>query len=454
MLTIAVCTGMVKSAGAAKVVLSARAFGISDGLDAYLIALLLPTFVADMLGGSLNSSVVPTFIEVRARQGIEAAHRLYQSVIAASGGLLLVVAMVLAGFAPWALRPLASSFDPAKLSLTSSLFLVMAPMIPLSAFNTTWRSILNTEGRFALPALFPAATPLACIAFLFRFGPAWGVYSLAAGTMAGCAIETLLLAWCMTMRGFPLMPRWWGATPELRLVGRQYAPVIAGMLLLGGAPIIDQAVAAMLGSGNVAALNYGTRFTIVLLAVGPSAVAAAILPHFSRQMITEDWSHVRHSLRSYAVIILTAVIPVIALLIAFSPFLVRLFFERGQFTAADTIVVTRIQRFSLLQIAPAIVMALTLRLISAMKANHLLLRTAALGAVLNLVLDLVLTRWVGIAGIALTTSIVQMVCLAYLWTRVHREHDLMAGIVSTRIAGTPDSPLSAEPIETRSPADH
>jgi putative peptidoglycan lipid II flippase len=103
-----------------------------------------------------------------------------------------------------------------------------------------------------------------------------------------------------------------------------------------------------------------------------------------------------HSLRSYAAIILAVTIPVIALLIAFSEPIVRLLFERGHFTGAATGVVTSIQRYSLLQIPAAMVMALAVRLISSLKANHLLFRAAVLFGVLNLSLDLLLIRWMGI----------------------------------------------------------
>jgi putative peptidoglycan lipid II flippase len=209
---------------------------------------------------------------------------------------------------------------------------------------------------------------------------------------------------------------------------------------LGGAPLIDQGIAGMLGPGNVAALNYGTRLSVVLSAVGPTAVATAILPHFSALTVYADWSHVRQSLRSYAAIILAITLPVIAILMIFSHPIVRLLFERGEFTVADTPLVTAVQRFSLLAIPSGMVMALVLRLISSMKANQMLVRAAALYAVLNLSLDLLLTRSMGIQGITLSTAVVQFICVTYLWRRLHGEF-------TPRFA--PDAPLPEEPINTR-----
>ncbi len=449
MATVGTYTGLVKLVGAAKVVFMARAFGVSDGLDAYLIAFLLPAFVCDTLAGSLNSALVPTFIQVRELEGRAAAYRLYRTVLAVGAGILAVAGVALATLAPWILRVLASSFDAAKLALTCSLFWVMLPIVPLTAFAVTWRSMLNTEGRFAIPAMLPGLTPLASIIFLLRYGHAWGVYSLAAGTLVGAAVEVTILAIFAVRHGFPVIPRWCGRSWALDQVAAQYGPVIGGVLLLGGAPLIDQAIAGMLGSGSVAALNYGTRLSAVLMAMGPTAVATAILPHFSKLTVSQDWAHIRHSLRSYAAVILAITLPFIALMWIFSGPLVQLFFQRGQFTGADTGLVMTVQRFALLAIPPSMVMALVLRLISSMKANRLILRASALYAALNLALDLILTRWMGIAGITLATAVVQVCGVIYLWFTLHRNLALQADRASTHTGGRPDSPLPEEPIETR-----
>lgn len=437
MATVGAYTGVVKIGGGAKVVLTARAFGMSDGLDAYLIAFLLPSFVCDTLAGPLNSALVPTLVEVREREGTEAAHRLYRSALAAGFGLTSAAALLLGLIAPRVLHLVASSFDADKLALTCSLFWVMLPLVPITAFIIIWRSLLNIDGKFAIPSVLPVLTPIASIVFLLVYGRSWGVYSLAVGTLTGAVIELVLLGLYVARLGFPILPRWSGRSRALDQVAVQYGPVIGGILLLGGAPLIDQAIAAMLGPGNVAALNYGTRLSVVLAAVGPAAVATAILPHFSELTVSAGWSHVRQSLRSYAAIILAITVPVIVLLMIFSEPLVRLFFERGQFTGADTPLVTAVQRFALLAIPSGMVMALVLRLISSMKANHLLIPAAALYAVLNLGLDLLLTRWMGIQGITLSTAVVQFICVAYLWRRLHREF-------APRLERLPE-----EPIETR-----
>lgn len=436
MLTVGAYTALVKLVGAAKVVFTARAFGMSDGLDAYLIAFVLPSFVCDTLAGSLQSALVPTFVEVREREGRESSIRLYQTVLGASAAVLSSATLLLAILAPLIFHLLASNFDAPKLALTQSLFWIMLPIVPLSAFGMTWRAMLNVEGRFAIPAIVPAVTPIAALIFLIAFGRTWGVYSLAAGTLAGGTLEIILLSIGMISRGFPILPSWQGRSAALHQVVTQYAPVVAGILLLGGAPLIDQAIAGMLTSGSVAALSYGTRLSTVLIAIGPTAVATAILPHFSKLTVNEDLTHIRHSLRSYTIIILTVTLPVITALMFFSQPIVRLFFQRGEFTDAATNVVATIQRFSLIQIPIAMVMALALRLVSSLKANHILLRVAALYAILNLALDLILIRWMGVPGIALSTAIVQLAALIYLFFLMRTHLPASLNAVPSRAAAS------------------
>jgi putative peptidoglycan lipid II flippase len=292
------------------------------------------------------------------------------------------------------------------------------------------------------------------IVFLLQFGRTWGALSLAAGTITGAVLEVAILAAAVAYFGFPVIPREGAPDGALRAVFRQYMPLVAGAVLLGGAPLIDQAIAAMFGSGSVAALNFGTRVSTVLVAVGPVAVGTAILPHFSRLTAMDEWRTARRSLRAYAVAILAVTIPAIALLVAFSEPIVRVFFERGQFTGGATEVVASVQRFSLLQIPPAMVLALVLRFVSSMKMNHLLLRTAALSLGLNLAIDLVLGKWIGVAGIALSAAVVQSSALLYLIARLRAALAAKADTGSTHNAGTPDSPQSAETGETRSRGAH
>ena len=121
---------------------------------------------------------------------------------------------------------------------------------------------------------------------------------------------------------------------ELRTVMAQYAPMVAGAFLMSSTVLVDQAMAAMLESGSVATLNYANKVVATLLGIGAMALGTAVLPHFSRMVAAEEWTGVRHTLKTYTRLILMVSIPLTILLFLFSETIIKLLFERGAFSAA------------------------------------------------------------------------------------------------------------------------
>src|SRR5262249_34142661 len=92
----------------------AARFGVSDAVDAFLVAYVRPLWTVAVFAGSFSAAAVPTFIEVREREGHAAADRLLSSLVALALALLLAVALIL-GAAHGALLPLVGArFSPEK----------------------------------------------------------------------------------------------------------------------------------------------------------------------------------------------------------------------------------------------------------------------------------------------------------------------------------------------------
>ncbi len=176
----------------------------------------------------------------------------------------------------------ASSFPPDKLAYTAALLLLMIAVVPLSGLSSTWRAVLNSEHQFRVrgrrachhAARFDRgivrrwANSTECWRWQSRRSPA----ALWKRSWPASASRRL---------GYPIIPRWTGVSPALRQVAAQYAPLVAITLVMTGSALVDQSVAARLGSGSVAALSYGTRLLGVLMVIGPTAMGTAVLPHIS-----------------------------------------------------------------------------------------------------------------------------------------------------------------------------
>ena len=423
-------TGAVKFAGAFKVILAARLFGAGDAMDAYLVAFLVPSFFMDMLAGPLDSALIPTLIELREKQGNDAARKLYSNVLAVTGAGFLAAALFAAVSSGLFLPLLASSFGPDKLAFTRHLLLMMLVVIPLSGLSAAWRAALNSEHHFAYAASVPVITPAVCIAAILFAGRQYGVQALAWGTVVGGALEALATGIGARRAGYAMLPRWSGMNAALRQVATQYGPLVAVTLVMTGSALVDQGMAARLGSGSVAALSYGTRLVAVLITIGPTAIGTAVLPHLSAGVLAGEPGALRRTLRTYGIFVLAAIIPATAALMYFSEPIVRVLFQKGAFSETATHLVASVQRASLVQLPIAVLLALAVRLTSALRANRVLHRVAALSLILTFVFDMIFMRWMGVVGIALAGAFIRLVSGLYLSCKISAYRGSPTGIPS------------------------
>ena len=390
------------------------------GLATVWTAVLLPYAAVSIVAGSFASAFIPIYISVQHREGQEAAKQLYQSLMTWTLILLAGLVTVLALTASVIVRFLGSGFSPEKLDFTRSLLLMLLPVLMLKGLATVWTAVLNAGERFFVAAGIPFLTPAITIALLLVAGHQWGIYALVVGTVGGAFVETAVWVRHLRRSGIPITPRYGGWSPAIAEVLRQYGPVVAGAMLMSSTVIVDQAMAAMLGPGSVSILNFGTKIVSFLLTVGATALGTAVLPHFSRMVAQNDWLGVRHTLRTYIRLILLTAVPLTVCCVYLSEWLVQVIFERGAFTAADTLVVSRVQEFMLLQIPLYLVGILIVRLISALRANSILMWGCVMNFVVNVVLNYVLMQWLHVAGIALSTAVVYLVSVTYLSVMLRR----------------------------------
>jgi putative peptidoglycan lipid II flippase len=403
---VARCGGMVKE------LIIARSFGRGDAVDAFLIAFILPTFVMTIGMNALGYALVPVFIDLRQRNGDEAAGRLFSSVMLLAMAVLLAIAVLLGLFASFYLPFLGHNFPPAKLELTRELLYLLLPWILFSGIGTLVTAVLNANEKFALPALAPLLTAIATILLVLFASRRWGVFTLAGGAVAGSFLEAMLLLFFLRKKGVRLNFRWHGLDANTRTVLAQFAPMLAGGILMGSTAVVDQAMAAMLPAGSVAALGYANKLIGSTLSLTALALSSATLPYFSRMVAANDWAGCRHTLKRYSMLIVGASVPFTLFVIAFSHTIVRIVYQRGAFSAADTNLVSWVQACYAIQVPFYICSMLFVRFIMAVRRNDVLMYVSGINLVLDIALNLVLMRVWQVAGIALSTSIMYIVAFS------------------------------------------
>jgi putative peptidoglycan lipid II flippase len=414
---IAALASVVRVVSLAKEMFIARIFGASDALDAFYVAILLPGFLTSIMS-SFGSAFAPTYIQVRETEGDLAAQRLFSTVAALNLAALFGLSLVLAATAQWLLPFIGSGFGQEKLALTLGL-------LSVTGLSILWRSMLNARECFAVTASAPIMSPV-IILIVIVASRARSIYALALGTVFGTLGELAIVGYGLWRRRIPIIPRWYGLTGPVRQVLRQALPVAAGAVLMGSTTLVDQSMAAMLGSGSVAALNYANKLTSLLLSIGVSSLATAVLPSFSRLSANQDWVGLRHVLNTYTNLIVLVTVPLTVVLIISSEWLIATFFQGGAFTAQDTHLVARVQSLLFLQLPLYAIGILYVTAISSLRRNQILMWGTTISISVNILLNLLFMRILGLPGIALSTSGVYLVAFFYLrfmLMRTLREHE-------------------------------
>ena len=399
------CIFLVRLAIAAKEIVAAQVFGRSDTLDAFLLAVMIPNFLATLLSESMNQALLPKLVEVREHQGKPAAERLASGAMCVSTGLLLVISLALAVIA----RPLASfvftSFSPSKLDLAICLFYITLPVAVFSGIAGNCAAVLNTTGKFAFPALVRIFSPALMIAAALAATRYIGIFSLAFAMLLGAILEAASLMWLMARHGYPFRPRRADLLPSAHQVGAQYGLMLITGLLTTGVTLADQSMTATLAPGSLSALVYGSKPVAFLVGLLSLSIATSMFPYYSEMIAKRDWDGCHDTITTYAKLTALMTIPVTVLFIVGSHFLIRILFQHGAFSAADTEIVSRVQTLYAIQIPFTIVGRVFNRFLVAMRRNDLVMICGGVNLTLDIVLNLVLMRIMGVPGIALATSL-------------------------------------------------
>lgn len=398
----------VRGAGLLKELAVAARFGTGDGLEAFLLALALPLLVAGALRSAVLSSLVPRLAAARERGGAAEEGRLLASSLARHALLAGATAALLALLARPAVLLVASGFSPEKQTLTERLLLLLAIVVLLDGIAAIFSAALQARGKIAIATLGMLGSPVVTLAALLATaGSAPEILVL--GAVLGSLAEVVWGAAHLVAEGispFAFHPPF---APHASDAARGFATLLGGALVVSVNPIVDQAMAAHLGPGAVAGLGYGGRIAGGILGVLAMAFGTAALSRYSMYAAESDVRGLAKAFRRDAGFVVALGTGIAAALAASSLPLTRLLFERGAFSPEDTAEVARIQVFYAVQIPGYLAGILGARAMNALARDWEIVVIAALGAVLNVAGNLILSRWLGAAGIALSTGVVYTV---------------------------------------------
>jgi putative peptidoglycan lipid II flippase len=410
-------TGVSRVLGLVREMVAAYYFGAAGRINAFTVAFQIPNLVRALVAdAALSSAFVPVFSELlekgERRRAWRVASSLFWLMLLGLGALTALFMLV----APLLLRP----FHPVDPALAVDLARILFPIVALLGVSGIVVGILNSYDEFAIPALAPVAWNAAIIAGLVigvpqADSPDAKLYVYAGSILVGTVIQVLLpVPW---LRGrddrLRVVIDW--HDPAVWRTLKLMLPVALGLGLINVNALVDVFFASRLIDPNLAPTAIDKAFRIYMLPQGMFSVAVAtvLFPSLARFAARGDTQGFRDTvslgLRQIAFLLVPASVISAALAVP----IVRLLYERGQFTAHQTHVVAgALAAFSIGLTFNGTMLMLN-RAFFSLQSNWVPTLVALGNLALNAVLDAAFYH-LGIWGIPLATSVVNIAGTAAL----------------------------------------
>ncbi len=417
-------TGLSRILGLVREVISAQLLGVSGPASAFVVANNVPNTVRSLVADSaLGASFVPVFNELMVKGERERAWRVASSALtlaflalAAITALGILLARPILGLA---------NLAPEQLDLAVQMTRILFPILILLGISGLVQAILNSFDEFVLPAIAPVFWNLVIVGFLVYAFTADSLdrraLILAVGTLVGTVVQTLIPLPGLRGKGARLRPLVDLRDPAVRRILLLLVPVALGLGLANVNLTVSTYIATYVDPAYAPrAIDAAFRVYMLPQGIFSVAVSTVMFPSLARAVAAQDFGRFTRSLADGTRLVIFMLLPASAIMLVLAEPIVRLLFQRGEWTAAQTPGVAEAMMAFALGLALNGVILLLTRCFFALQ--HVWAATAL--ALVNLVvaagLSLLLYGPCGVWGIPLANSIANMVVVPLMWILLTR----------------------------------
>jgi putative peptidoglycan lipid II flippase len=410
-------------------------FGRTPETDAYYLAWAFFTFAGALVASAYqDSALIPVLTEVQARDPHE-----YVQVLRSLLGHTLVYATALGA----AMGAVALGWF--RLRYHGDLFNVAAALVPpfalyliALALRALFVGTLNQRGHYFVHPVASGVGIVVAIGAIALFRQPLGVRILpiawlaqetvTGGIAAGAAISLL---------GARITPSLVRPEPVKRFL-RLVTSEVIGSAITRINPVVDQMMAGLsrvVGGGTL--LRYAFDVASLPTSAAQATVFPVLLSHLSRQAAERRWDAFERTVVRALLGVCGLLSAMGGLLALFRGPILRLVFLHGAMDATGIERMAEIAPYALAGVVPFGALLVLARAHVALQNSRIMISMGTLNAILNAAFDVMFFQFLGLRGIALSTSMMQLAIAVVFWLR------LRVKLASCRAESLASSPAAA-----------
>ena len=405
----ALATALSRVAGLGREIVAASFFGTTAAASAFTLASQVPNLFSNLFSqAALSAAFVPVFTELlqhgKKREAFRVASTLFWIILIGLGALTLLWLAVAGLVVPLITGTLGHSATV----LTAGLSRVLFPVVLLLSLTGLLVGILQSYDEFTIPALAPAVWNLVILVLLVVLRPQFHggnqTYAYAIAWLVATVVQLVMVAWALQRIDFKLSFSVDWRDSRVRQVLILFLPVTISIGIVNLDIFLNAGFGSLVSNEAPRAIDNAFRIYMLPQGVFSVAVATVLFPTLSRMAARRDPAGMRRSLGNGIRQINLLLIPSAAILLVLATPIVRIVFQRGQFTPHSTHLVSIALFWFAFSLPFAGVNLLLTRTFFALKRPWIPTKLAALNMVVDVIVSVALYKPLGIAGLVIGTA--------------------------------------------------
>lgn len=388
--------------------LAAYHFGVEGSYDIYVASVAIPESVFMIVGLAISTTFIPILSEIRHNKNKDEMFKFSNNVVTILSILSIVVIVLGLIFTKEIVNIFVPKFTKEQIELTIFLTRITLINIILLCVNACFASILQVCEDFIVPSLLGLFFNIPIIVYLVFFAEV-SIIGLTIANVLGNLLRVLVQIPSLYKQGYRFKLYIDLRDEKLRSMIILILPVIVGAGANSINMLVDKSLASGLNTGAMASLEYSQRIVTFANTAITTSIVSVIYPLMANRLNAGDKQGFIKYLTKSIIIICLFLIPITFGMLFLSKEIVTVFYERGKFDSS-AVVLTSMALFGYsLQLPFAGIRDILNSSLFSMKKTKVTTINGIIGVVINIALSIILSKYMGVLGIAIATSVSSLV---------------------------------------------
>lgn len=395
-------------------------YGASAISDAYLISLTIPNVIFFFIGTGISTGFIPMYSKITHQYGEDEGNRYTNNLVNILLGICTVITIVGVIFTEPIVKLFASGFEGEVLALAIRFTRISLVGIYFTGLIYVFNGFLQIKGNYAAPALIGFPLNIVTILFIIISSKVNTVL-LPLGTILAAATQLLFLIPFLYRKKYKHRFVFDLKDQHIKNMLHLALPIIIGVSVNQINVLVDRTIASQLAVGGISALNYANKLNGFIQGIFVISVSTAMYPLISKMAAEGNYNGLKKSIAEAIGSINLLVIPATIGAIIFAEPVVRLLFGRGAFDQQAISMTSVALLFYSIGMVGFGLREILSRAFYSMQDTKTPMINAAIALTINIVLNIILSRFLGIGGLALATSISAIFCTGLLFLSLRKK---------------------------------